>query len=486
MPTGSSNTPESATDAVKWHIVTNELIPPRSRVLAAVSGGADSMAMLSILHGLGKIFDFEVAAAHLDHGLRTDGREEAEEVKRFAGSLHVVCHTDHTDVRELAESTGDTIEEAGRKARYRFLDQVADSIGADRIATGHTSDDQIETVLMRFLRGTGIRGLAGIPLKRGRIVRPILCLSREDTVMYCEKSGIPYVVDPSNADPRFQRNKIRHDLLPLLEANFNSSINENILRLAKNARSVVRQIRRQTDPIIEKNLKFHPPASWLFDTGSIVKLDETSLVILFGDLFAEKLGCDMDFTRTHFEILSRLLTDPQGSGKQVSLPGLTVKREYENLVITRRTALDKAVAMGADLAPRRFDPVALKIPGKTSLFGGTVMVTEIVEIAGDNLPAAGALNMTEDAASFDFDKISEPLTVRTPLKGDRMRPFGMTGTKKLSDIFGDKKIPARDRTSTLVITDADDILWLVGVATSEKSRVTPATRRIVKIRVEKP
>ena len=146
MPTGSRNTPESAADAVKWHIVSNELIPPRSRVLVAVSGGADSMAMLSILHGLGKIFDFEVAAAHLDHGLRPPaGDEEAEQVKRFAESLHVVCHTGHADVGELAESTGDTLEEAGRKARYRFLDEVAGSIGADKIATGHTSSDQIET-----------------------------------------------------------------------------------------------------------------------------------------------------------------------------------------------------------------------------------------------------------------------------------------------------------------------------------------------------
>ena len=505
MPTGSSNTPESVADAVKWHIVSNELIPPRSRVLVAVSGGADSMAMLSILHGLGKIFDFEVAAGHLNHGLRPAAADEANKVKSFAESLRVVCHSDSVDVRALADSTGDTLEEAGRKARYGFLDEVAGSIGADKIATGHTRTDQIETVLMRFLRGAGIRGLAGIPLTRGRLVRPILCLSRDDTVMYCEKTGLPVSDDPSNDDRRFFRNKIRHDLLPLLETEYNPSVGDSILRLAKNARSAVQMIRRETDPLINKNLKFHPPASWLFDTGSIVRLDETSLVILFGDLFAEKLGCDMDFTRAHFESLNRLLKDPQGSGKQISLPGLTVKKEYENLVITRRSVLDKAAEAGVRVE-NAGEPVELEIPGKTTLPGGivqnlgiarnrgAVIVIQVLDDAedrdrgtsGDPATIDNALKATERAACFDFDKISPPLTLRLPVKGDRIQPFGMTGTKKLSDIFGDKKIPARDRTSTLVITDANDIIWLVGVATSEKTRVTPQTRRVVKIRVENP
>ncbi len=495
MPTGSSNTPGSVADTVKWHIVSNELIPPRSRVLVAVSGGADSIAMLSILHGLGKIFDFEVAAAHLDHGLRPAAADEAEQVKSFTESLRVVCHSDCVDVQALADSTGDTLEEAGRKARYRFLDDVAGSIGADKIATGHTSSDQIETVLMRFLRGTGIRGLAGIPLKRGRLVRPILCLSRDDTVMYCEKTGLPFSSDPSNEDRRFFRNKIRHDLIPLLETEYNSSVGDNILRLARNARSAVQMIRRETDLLIDKNLKFHPPASWLFDTGSIVRLDDTSLVILFGDLFAEKLGCDMDFTRAHFESLNRLIKDPQGSGKQISLPGLTVKKEYENLVITRRSVLDKAAAAGINVDNDN-EPIELEIPGKTALPGGEVQNLGIVQNLGavfvvevldrDPTTTDKTLKATERAACFDCDKISPPLTLRLPVKGDRMQPFGMIGTKKLSDIFGDKKIPARDRTSTLVITDVNDIIWLVGVATSEKTRVTPQTRRVAKIRIENP
>ena len=480
MPPGSFDTPDRLVDAdevvnaVRQFVVSRSLTRPQSLVLAAVSGGADSMALLSILHRLSGELGISLAAGHFNHQLRASAQNELEGVRDFAAFLGVPFHSGTDDVRTIVEATGDTIEEAARKARYRFLHRVAGEIHADGIATGHTRDDQAETVLMRILRGTGIRGLAGIPVKRGKVVRPLLGLTREETVSYCRASGISYVNDPSNEDLRFHRNRIRLELLPLLESTYHPGIRDNLVRLAENAQTIMETIRARTGPLLEKNLIQNPPDRWILNASAMDTLDDTAIVVLFGDLFANVLSCDMDFTRVHYDELVRLVRDTRATGKAVSLPGLTVRKEHSRLVITRGSPQDSE--------PRPPAPQAeLTLPGETT--------TPTLVITADVLSRATVedadLRATETEAYFDRDVVSPPLTLRAALPGDRMQPFGMRGGKKLSDIFIDKKIPASDRSTSLVICDTHDILWLVGVTTSEKCRVGARTRDVVRIRIRR-
>jgi tRNA(Ile)-lysidine synthase len=459
-------------ESVKWFALSEELLPKERTVLAAVSGGPDSMAMLSILHGLTSELGFRVAVAYFDHRIRGDGEAERGLVESFARSLPTPFYAGQEDVPALAAATGDSLEEAARKARYRFLHRLAEEIRADHIATAHNRDDQVETVLMRFIRGTGIRGLAGIPVRRGKIIRPLLTSARSETLAYCEAMDIPFIKDPTNEDTTHFRNRIRHDLLPQLKEAYNPAVHENLLRLAKNAQDLIRCIRDRTTPLIKQNLRKISPHEWTLDISRLTSLDDTAIVVLFGDVFSDHLGCDMDFSRVHYEQLTALVHDTRGSGKMLTLPGLTVKREYAHLILARPTA--------SEGAERSWDYRAtLTFPGETKA-AGVVVKTEILE---RSLLKNDTIKATEREAYFDLQNLQLPLVLRNPETGDRMQPFGMTGNKKLSDIFTDKKIPGRKRSKSLVVADANEILWLVGVTTSEKSRVDPGTGQVVKITV---
>jgi tRNA(Ile)-lysidine synthase len=327
---------------------------------------------------------------------------------------------------------------------------------------------------MRIIHGTGIRGLAGIPQKRGRIIRPLLGVDRDYILSYCASKEVPFSEDPSNNDRRYFRNRIRLDLLPHLSSSYHPAIADNIVRLAQNAQSVVSMIRVDTDPIIATDLSKTSPNQWILNTRQIGLLDDTSIVILFGDLFANELSCDMDFTHTHYEQLVRLVRDTGASGRMLTLPALTVKREYEDLVITR-TVQDAACGVSSD------DCTTLSLPGTTTTADAEIK-TEILDRSSlDDM----SIESSPSHACLDHAALTPPLTVRRPVPGDRMQPFGMTGTKKLSDIFIDKKIPARTRATSLVISDANGILWLVGVTVAERSRVGSGTREVVRIHVEK-
>lgn len=482
MPPGRPQTPDRLIDAVRSYVSSERLIVRGDTVLAAVSGGADSMTLLSILHRLSKTAGFSLAAAHFNHRIRASAEAEAEHVRRAAEQAGIAFHGGAADVPAEADRTGDSLEEAARKARYRFLLAKAEELGATRVATGHTRNDHIETVLMRIIRGTGLRGLAGIPQRRGIIVRPLLGLTREDTESFCRAAGIAYIEDASNRDTRFFRNRVRLELLPMLESRYHPGVRESLARLSDLARAAIDKIRLETRPLLEEGFCRVAEDRWELATGGLARLGELELTVLFGDIFAEKIPCDMDFTRVHYEELARLVLDPLATGKKLSLPGITARKEHGKIVFTR--ASGGFSTLGGEGVSAQID-----FPGVTEAPGVTVIAEVLgpgewdpskLAPSGENLPAD--LTFFHEAY-FDLRSVTPPLLLRHPEPGDRMRPFGMSGSKKLSDIFVDKKIPAGDRPTSLVIADAHDIIWLVGIATSEKCRIRDETREIVGIRV---
>lgn len=460
-------------------ITSYDLIRTDELVLAAVSGGQDSMAMLSILHSLSSSMGFRLAAAHFDHMLRKDSAEDRTLVEQFAAGLSVPLRCGSGDVTALASEWGDTIEEAARKARYRFLEEAAEEMGASRISTGHTRDDQVETVLMRVIRGTGLRGLAGIPLKRDRLIRPLLGLARADTLEYCTEKGIPFNPDPTNLDKRFMRNRIRLELIPLLRGSYHPAVDVNVLSLSENARILVDSIRERTSLIMKEDLKKVAENEWVLRLDRLFLLDSTTLFIILSDIFGEHLRCDMDFSKYHYDQLIELCSRGAKSGKEFHLPGVRVRREFDELVVKRvdREEAEKEETISLRVL-KRLDR-GIRVPGETRLENIRV-IAEVIE----GLQALDdSLASTEKTAYFSLDSVTPPIRIRTPVPGDRIRPFGMSGTKKLSDIFIDKKVPARSRAGALVVSDAREIMWVVGVITSESFRVREDTRRILRLTV---
>jgi tRNA(Ile)-lysidine synthase len=461
-------------------IRSENLIRGGELVLAAVSGGQDSMAMLSVLNSLSGDEGFTLAAGHFDHKLRAGSAKDMRLVEHFAKSLSLPFYAGEANVLSISEKSGDTIEEAARKARYRFLHKTAEKIGAARIATGHTRDDQVETILMRIIRGTGLRGLTGIHTRRGKLIRPFIHVSRNDTEEYCRARLIRFALDPSNKDRRFTRNRIRLELLPLLKSSFHPGIEINLLNLSRNAQVLVDSMRKNIGRFLEGGFKKLSEHQWELTAGNLKHLDDTSLFILFSDIFAEQLECDMDFSQIHYENLMNLLREEGKSGKELSLPGIRVRREFDSLLFTRTVSgkepedKDEVKLSGLQLFSR-----GIRVPGKTSAPGVSI-TAEIIHIRSG---APLQLASTPTTAYFSLDSATPPLKIRTPVPGDRIRPFGMKGSKKLSDLFIEKRIPIHQRAKSLVIADAREIMWVVGAATSESFRITNDTKNILKLTV---
>lgn len=452
------------------------LIGPDDHVLVAVSGGPDSMALLDVLAtgGLAR----RVTAAHFDHRLRPDSARDRAAVERFAAGLGVPCLAGEGDVRARARQHHESIEQAARALRYAFLHEAADSCGATRIATGHTRDDQIETVLMRLFRHAGIRGLSGIPARRGQVVRPFLDVPRAATLAHCRSRGITTVHDPTNDDTSIARNDVRHRVLPSIRA-VGAGIDDALLRLAAGAADELARVRRETSAAISEALTRESDDTWALALRPLARLDGTARYVLLADLLAERLGREARLTRLHQEAFSGLIDAPHPAAA-VSLPGAEARREHG--VIT----LCFGARGSRDVAP----PVTareLPVPGEVT-WGALCVRAEIVPRAAwydvrGRRPESGG-DRERQVAYFSLDSIAPPLVARAVREGDRIRPFGMTGHKKLSDVFIDGKVPRHRRANAVVVADAHEVLWVAGVTQSESTRITGATRRVVRVCVE--
>ncbi len=440
-------------------------------VLVAVSGGADSMALFAALcerarHRRG----LRIVAAHLDHHLREHSARDRDTVAAFADAHAVPMIAGDADVAAIARSARVSIETAGRRARYAFLQATAEREHAAWIATAHTRSDQTETILMRIVRGAGERGLAGIPAERGTIVRPLLDIDRADTADYCDTRGIPFVEDPSNADRRFARNVVRHDVLPALRRAW-PGIDRALLASARAAADTLRRARRVTDPRLDDALAKDADGSWTLFADAFDGLDPASAAILLGDALA-RIGVHEDARTIHYDTMIAMACAPGLVGSSVDLPGAHVRRDHDALVFHPRSGGTSLV-----LAPR-VEGTTLGVPGVAHAGTWTLRA----EIVADNPFAADAPSHATTAAGVPGELVAylapgmgaDAMTVRAPRPGDRIRPLGMTGHKKLSDVFVDRKVPYRERARTLVVEVAGEIVWIPGVATGESARVRPS------------
>ena len=452
------------------------------RLLVAVSGGPDSLALLYALQSLQHELGLAVHVAHLNHRLRgEDSAADADFVAQTCAKLGVDCMVEAMDVPAFQREQRMSLEEAAREARYRFLAHVAEQGGTDAVALGHTSDDQVETVLMNVIRGSGLRGLRGMrPVSKQRIAgsdltlfRPLLNLPKQDTIAYCEALHLTPRADESNRSMEMTRNRIRLELLPLLR-DMNPAFGDAILRLARNANEALAVVERAVD------------AAWseaVTQEGESIRIDRKRFreldVALRSHLVIRALshvkGDTQGIERVHVEDTVKAVLDAPGS--QTPLPsGL-------RLIVEQRSA--HIYAEDDAFAATSFDASPLAVPGVTTV-GGWRISTERIKIASENRPFEGDQYSTRKFVErFGRGVDVSSVAVRSRVPGDRFQPLGMSGSKKLKDFMIDEKIPNSLRDSVPLIVTSRGIAWVVGWRIAEWAKVDDDDRECLEIRVER-
>lgn len=507
-----ANTRMAVEAMVRTALARDALLPAEGPVVVAVSGGADSLCLLGTLVtlcGPGQPWPrVVIVVAHLDHGLRGEAaRADAAWVADLATQLGVACRLGTCDVAALARREGRSIEDAGRAARYRFLREVATSEGAGRIFVGHTYDDQVETLIMQWLRGSGLAGLVGMRALEGAIARPLLDVSRSETHAYCAARGWTPREDPTNADLRYRRNRVRHELIPLL-ARYNPNLGQTLTRnaalLADDERYLQEQAHRAWNAVCREV------------TAEQIALGATALAALPAALRRRVLrraastlmAGEPALEARHVAILEALLARTRRR-QAVDLPGaIRAHVAGDTLLFVRHAAAAPAAQDGGALPAERAASVALPVPGCVAVPGtgwrvradlldpaaGALppgaerpWIVERREGSWGSLPAVGTaadVGQAELRAYLDADAAGAPLSVRTWHPGDRFQPLGMQQEKKLQNYFVDAKVPRTERERIPLVWGPRHLLWVAGHRLDERARLSTTTRRVLALRLE--
>jgi len=453
------------------------LVSAGVKLVIAVSGGADSVCLLHILARHRDDLDVELHAAHLNHQLR--GKEsdaDAVYVSGLAKKLGVPATIECRDVATYRDRKGVSLEEAAREVRYKFLAHVAERTGASSVVTGHTCDDHVETILLHLLRGTGTAGLRGLKSRSqlpryGRsggleVVRPLLVITRQETIAYCRRHRLAPRTDSSNESLHFLRNRIRLELLPILRS-YNPGIDQVLLRLADIAGDDISFIEKQAS-LPWPDLAQKDGEALYLDVNKMLALPRALQRQVFRKAVKELRGDLKDVEAEHIEAMVESLSKP--AGKTFHLPdGLTLSNEYGRMVMT----LTQAPACPLPpLAPMS----DINIPGETILSGWRIRADVVQQpVNSDN----GLI------ASFDLDKVGKKLVVRRRRPGDRFQPLGMNQTKKLQDFMVDAKIPRAWRDRVPLVSSPKQVLWVVGWRIDDRVKVTEETNKILRLQFER-
>jgi len=458
-------------------IQEHNLFSAGDKLVVAVSGGADSVCLLHILAQWQRELGVELHVAHLNHQLRgAESDSDASYVSDLAHKLGVPATIERRDVAAYRDQKGGSLEEAAREVRYSFLAEVTRGIGTSKVVVGHARDDHIETVMMHLLRGVGTAGLRGLQPRsvlqysenggQLEVVRPLLEVTRQETLDYCQRYNLAPRSDSSNVSFSFLRNRIRLELLPMLRS-YNPGVDKALLRLADIAGDDISFIEEQASLLWKELAR---------EEGDVIYLDISKMVTspramqrqIFRRAVKQLRGNLKDVEADHIEAMMDFLS--KSAGKKMCLPdGLTLSTEYGRLVLA---------SPQASICP--LPPLKgisnINIPGETDLPGWRVRADIIQEVVGDDNGLV---------ASFDLDKVGKELTVRRRRPGDRFQPLGMGQTKKLQDFMVDSRIPRSWRDRVPLICSPKQILWVVGWRIDDRVKVTENTKEILRLQFER-
>ena len=461
-----------------------DMLSFNDRVLIGVSGGPDSVTLLNVLLSLKKRYNLSFFIAHLDHMLRgEESDEDVNFVKNLAQELDLPCEIKSYNLTKIARKEHLTLEEAAREYRYKFYSETAKKFKANKIALGHNADDQVETVLMRFLRGSGLEGLMGIPPVRGKIIRPLIECSRAEIEEYCQEHKIGYRIDSSNKEVIYFRNKIRLELLPSLAKDYNKNIKDITLRLQNIVSEVSAYLNQETELLFKEVARRENPETVIIDLRKFISLPlalkrriiRKAIEVVKGNL------CSISF-RHNSEILK--LTEYQLGEKEIYLPDdLRVNKIYNKMIIYKKRISEDQT----DEIPATWEH-NISIPGKTEIKSLGIKV-EIEKLDPADIRSSLYFTRKKSKGEFlefiDYNKVKPPLKLRNRRIGDKFYPLKMKGLKKVKDFFIDNKIPKAYRGLIPILVDSEDqIIWIMGMRLDDRVKINSDTKKVLCIKTK--
>ncbi len=438
------------------------------RIVIAVSGGADSVALLYVLLGMQSEWGFKLHVAHLNHMFRAEEAfQDAEFVRQLAQKHKLSYSIEEFDVPAFKRRHKLSPQAAARRIRYEFLDKVAEKIKAGKIALGHNADDQAETMLMRILQGTGQEGLAGIPPQRGKYIRPLIETSRRQIEEFLKQATVPFRQDASNLSPKYLRNKLRLGLLPQLEQEYNPNLRNSLNQLAQILRAEAEWQNRHIEQLL-------PQIATSASQAVVLKLEAfrkqplavKRRILRWG--IAQLKGDLDEINFSHIEQLLKLINAERGH-KVLHLPQqIVAQKDYQTLSLKRQAATGTAPVYDYPLS----------IPGITAIPDLDMEIEAgIMERAKLSDYPAG------NEAALDLDKLKQPLSIRNRRAGDRFFPQGAKGAKKLKSFFIDHKIHLDQRDRIPLLVSRAEIVWVAGYRINERYKIRDDTKQVLWLQI---
>lgn len=434
------------------------------KVVVGVSGGADSIAMLYALNELIE-YGLELIVAHLNHGIRGDeAKRDADFVKETAKTLGLTFVYGEVDTVKYKEEQGLSLEDAARTLRYKFFDQVLSKHYATKLATAHTLDDQAETVLMRLIRGSGSKGLSGIPPISNNIIRPLIDNSRKEIEEFLRSKNVSWINDSTNESNEFLRNKIRHDLIPELET-YNPQIKETLSRTADILRSEEKFISSEALKHFEET--FSTNKSELIGNLAYYRNIDKPLRFTLLRLAIERIaGSLKNISSLHITTADDFLLSDSVSGEIEISEGVVIVKGYDTILVTKKSELEHEFKY------------SIQNPGK---WGFPEFEVEVSIVKTDTLD-----ENNESMAYFDPNTVSFPIEARNFQPGDRFSPLGMASSKKLQDYFTDIKLPQFLRSRVPIFISNGEIMWVGGIRIDDRFKVKEKKNEVLMIKLIRP
>ena len=455
------------------------MIKTGDHLIVGVSGGIDSVVLLHVLHALMGTLSLKITVVHVNHGIRGEEAEaDAALVRSLCGQLKLPLKVFTADVPKLAAETGRSLEETGRDFRYQCFHDVLAAEDADRIAVAHHRDDVCETVLMNLCRGTGIRGLSGIPPVNGKIIRPLIEVSRAEIEAYADAHQLPYREDASNQDTTYTRNRFRHDILPYLTAYVNAETARHIADMARDAAGISDYLEAEALRLMGGMVR-HVDGKLKIQISELLKLPRILQAEMVLKLLGEAAGRSRDISRTHIDAVLALAEG--GSGRKADLPyGLCAVRDYDQLLICREESCHERM---------RPEEIVVSAPCAVEL-----------QLEGADIPCSRGLfrlNMNVCQMDknlqipkkrytkwFDYDRMSHGLTLRKRRSGDYL-VLSDGSRKRLKRLLIDEKVSRYDRDALLIVADGDHVVWIPALdRISDDLKITNQTTNILEMRLE--
>ncbi len=449
---------------VKDYLEKYRMIETGDTVVIGVSGGADSVCLLLLLHEYHSMKDFRIAVVHMNHLIRANAKEDADYVKKLCDKLQIPFYLFEKDIEGMAKEKGISTEEAGRIARYEAFNEVLTALGGKgKIAVAHNRSDCAETVLFNLFRGSGLTGLSGILPVRDNIIRPVLCLSREQIEDYLMKQKVSWCIDPTNNENTYTRNKIRNTIIPYAEKEICNQSIEHIARTAGEMAEIREYFEKQTKLVVEKIVTIGQEGICIYvpDFLALENIMQKQVLLYCMDILTSGRK---DIGMKHILDIQKLF-EKEGS-KQVDLPyHLEAVKQYDKVLIKRKR----------DIKEEAFYK-EVKVPESIVLPNGQIMEFTLISKQKDiNIPQKTYTKW------FDYDKIINCLVLRNRKIGDFLTINESMSKKKLKDYLIQEKVPKDERNNLLLLTDGSHIIWVLGLRISEYYKVTKETKRILQV-----